>query len=210
LATYSRYYWDFPYQPEHYSYVRVATRRGYATFNLDRVGNGASDHPVSTLVDIDANAFVVHQVVQALRAGEVASQSFEKVIVVGHSLGSMTTIDYAGTYPGEADGIILTGVVHDINWAWATEHFLTKFWPATLDAKFYGQFGEDYGYLTTLPGTRSGAFYYLPNTDPEVVALDESLKQTTTVAEFTTGPLMLADRHIGRTAGPAPEPCATP
>ena len=32
-ATYARYYWDFPYQSEHYSYVRSATKRGYATFN---------------------------------------------------------------------------------------------------------------------------------------------------------------------------------
>src|SRR5262249_48040242 len=87
-STYARYYWDFPYQPEHYSYVRAATKRGYATFNLDRIGNGASDHPNGNLVNMDANAFVVHQVVQALRAGQVTSQSFAKVIVVGHSMGS--------------------------------------------------------------------------------------------------------------------------
>jgi len=115
-ATYARYYWDLPYQAEHYSYVHAATKRGYATFNLDRIGNGASDHPDGNLVYIVANGFVVHQVVEALRAGEIASQSFEKVIVVGHSMGSFSAANYAGSFPGEADGIILTGFLHDMNW----------------------------------------------------------------------------------------------
>src|SRR5689334_22866807 len=29
-STYARYYWDFPYEPQHYSYVRAATKDGYA------------------------------------------------------------------------------------------------------------------------------------------------------------------------------------
>ena len=188
-STYARYYWDFPYQPEHYSYVRAATKRGYATFNLDRIGNGASDHPDGNLVDIDANAFVVHQVVQALRAGQVASTSFQKVIVVGHSMGSMTAINYAGSYPGEADGIILTGFMHDVNWGFVNSTLLPALYPATFDPKFAGEF-PNYDYLTTLPGTRGGPFYYLPNANPEVLALDETLKQTTTIGELNTGPLM--------------------
>src|SRR5215470_3915351 len=99
-STYARYYWDFPYQTTHYSYVRAATSSGYATFNLDRIGNGASDHPDGNLVDMNSNAFVVHQVVKALRTGAVASQSFQKVIVVGHSMGSFTAVNYAGSFPG--------------------------------------------------------------------------------------------------------------
>jgi len=189
-STYARYYWDLPYQPEHYSYVRSATKRGYVTFNLDRIGNGASDHPNGNLVDIDANAYVVHQVVEALRAGQVASQSFQKVIVVGHSMGSMTTLNYAGSFPGEADGIILTGFLHDVNWTFVNTVLLPALYPATFDPKFAGQF-PNYDYLTTLPGTRGGPFYYLPNVNPQVLALDESLKQTTTIGELNTGPLMV-------------------
>jgi pimeloyl-ACP methyl ester carboxylesterase len=200
-STYARYYWDFPYQAEHYSYVRAATKRGYATFNLDRIGNGASDHPASDLVDIYANAFVVHQVVEALRAGEVASQSFEKIIVVGHSMGSMTTINYAGSFPGEADGIILTGILHDINWPWASSHLLATLYPAMLDPKFAGQ-SLDPGYFTTWPDKRGYAFYYLANADPKVIALDESLKQTTTIGELNTGPGMCFDPISFQIEGP--------
>ncbi|HSG40212.1 MAG TPA: alpha/beta hydrolase, partial [Thermoanaerobaculia bacterium] len=43
--TYSHLYWDFPFQPETYSYVRRATAAGYAVLNLDRIGIGQSDHP---------------------------------------------------------------------------------------------------------------------------------------------------------------------
>lgn len=200
-ATYARYYWDLPYQPEHYSYVRAATKRGYVTFNLDRIGNGTSDHPDGNLVDMNSNAFVVHQVVEALRTGQVASQSFEKVIVVGHSMGSFVTIKYAGSYPGESDGIILTGYLHDVNMDFVNASLLPALYPATLDPKFAGQF-PNYDYLTTLPGTRGGPFYYLPNVNPQVLALDENLKQTTSVAELNTGPGMIFDPISLQIEGP--------
>jgi pimeloyl-ACP methyl ester carboxylesterase len=199
--TYARYYWDLPYQSEHYSYVHSATKRGYATFNLDRIGNGASDHPAdSSLVDLDSNAYVVHQVVEALRAGQVGSTSFAKVIVVGHSMGSMVTARYASSYPGEANGIILTGLLHSINWNFAYASLIPNLYPALLDPKFAGQFSDPY-YLTTIPGTRT-AFYYLPNTDPQVVMLDESLKQVVTMAEFQTGPSVVYDQSSLQITGP--------
>ena len=199
--TYARYYWDLPYQSEHYSYVRSATKRGYVTFNLDRIGNGASDHPVnSSLVDLYSNAYVVHQVVEALRAGQVGSTSFEKVIVVGHSMGSMVTASYASSFPGEANGIILTGFLHSINWDVAYATIIPNLYPAMLDPKFTGQFSDPY-YMTTKPDTRGG-FYYLPNTDPQVVAVDESLKQVVTMGEFQTGPDVVYDQSSLQITGP--------
>ncbi len=192
-VTYARYYWDLPYQNEHYSYVLSATKRGYATFNIDRIGYGASDHPAGTLADLDANAYVTHQIVQALRAGDVASTKFAKVIVVGHSMGSFTTIRYAAMFPGEANGIILTGLVNDLNWPVINATMMVNLYPATLDPKFLGQF-PDGDYLTTKPGSRS-AFYYLPNTDPQVLTVDENLKQTVTVGELA-GAWVLTDPTI--------------
>lgn len=200
--TYARYYWDFPYQAEHYSYVRSATKRGYVTFNLDRIGNGASDHPTnSSLIDIDSNAYVVHQVVEALRAGQVGSTSFAKVIVVGHSMGSMVTARYASSYPGEADGIILTGFLHEINWDFAYASLIPNLYPALLDRKFIGQFTDE-NYLTSRPGTRGSAFYYLPNTNPQVITIDETLKQVATYAEFLTGPNVVYDNSSLQITGP--------
>ena len=44
-STYSHLYWDWPFQPETYSYMRRATAAGYAVLNLDRIGIGQSDRP---------------------------------------------------------------------------------------------------------------------------------------------------------------------
>ena len=199
-ATYARYYWDFPYQTEHYSYVSSATKRGYATFNLDRIGNGASDRPAGNLVDFDVNGFVVHQVVEALRAGQVASTSFEKVIVVGHSMGSFTALNYAGNFPGEADGLILTGFLNDMNWPFVQAALPQVMYPATFDPKFAGQF-PNFDYITSVPGTRGIAFYYLPNTDPGVLTVDEDLKQTVSIGELN-GLLIVYDPISFQIRGP--------
>ena len=183
-ATYSRLYWDWPYQPETYSYMRRATAAGYAVLNLDRIGIGASDHPPAEAVTIDSNAHVVHQIVQALRGGSAVIPSFgriraERIALVGHSLGSVISIQEAATY-GDVDGIVLTGVSHTVTPALND----VSFYPANLDPQFAGQ-GLGDGYLTTVPGTR-GIFYYLPSTDPAVLALDEATKQTVTIGELGT------------------------
>src|SRR5260221_11598193 len=85
-ATYNHVYWDFPFQPKTYSYVQNTQGTGFATFNLDRIGTGASDHPlVPEKITIQSNAFVAHQVVTALKSGAIGGKVFSKVVLVGHS-----------------------------------------------------------------------------------------------------------------------------
>src|SRR5439155_11635789 len=65
--TVTHLYWDFPLRPQQYSYVRALTNAGYATLNLDSLGSGQSDLPVpGDRVTVEAQAYVVHQIVQAL------------------------------------------------------------------------------------------------------------------------------------------------
>ena len=183
-ATYGHIYWDFPYHPEIYSYVRRATAAGYAVLSIDRIGIGRSDHPPADAVTVEANAYVVHQIVQALRGGDLVVPSFgrvraDRVALVGHSLGSAISIQEAGTY-GDVDGVVLTGVSHNV-----TSHLGdVSFYPANLDPHFAGRNIPD-GYLTTVPGTR-GIFYHAPFYDPQVLALDEQTKETATIAELNT------------------------
>ena len=47
---------------------------------------------------IQVEAYVAHQFVQALRSGCVAGIQFGKVIIVGHSLGSVVVWEEAITY----------------------------------------------------------------------------------------------------------------
>ena len=46
-ASYNHLYWNWPLDPARYSYVRRALAAGYATFNVDRLGAGASTRPAS-------------------------------------------------------------------------------------------------------------------------------------------------------------------
>jgi pimeloyl-ACP methyl ester carboxylesterase len=183
-ATYSHLYWDWPFEPEIYSYVRRATAAGYAVLDIDRIGIGRSDHPPAAAVDIAANGYVVHQIVQALRGGDRVVPGFgrvhaERVALVGHSLGSVISIQEAATY-GDVDGVVLTGVSHNVTPVLGA----VSFYPASLDPRFAGRNIPD-GYLTTLPGTRT-IFYQAPFYDPRVLALDEKTKETVTVAELNT------------------------
>jgi pimeloyl-ACP methyl ester carboxylesterase len=191
-ATYSHLYWNFPFQPETYSYALRATEAGYAVLSLDRIGIGQSDHPPADVVTIEANAYVVHQIVQILRGGDLVIPSFgrvraERVALVGHSLGSVISMQEAGTY-GDVDGVVLTGVSHNVTPVLGD--ILSSLYPANLDPHFAGRDIPD-GYLTSLPGLRS-IFYQAPFFDPQVVAIDDQNKETVTVAELNTAVPALA------------------
>src|SRR5262249_28310665 len=56
-------------------------------------------------------------------------------------------------------------------------------YPAALDASFATS-GLDGGYLTFKPGTRGPLFYWTPTAQPDVIALDERLKDTVSGTEF--------------------------
>jgi len=179
-ATYNHLYWDFPYGGGYYSYVGAATAAGYATFDVDRIGDGNSSHPPSAGLDLNAGAVALHDAVTALRSGAVDGHAFPQVIMVGHSIGSMEAWLEAARYHDE-NAVIATGVLHEYSPnIGALESIL---YPAAGDPKFAGS-GLDTGYLTTQPGTRGSSFYDPATADPNVVAADEANKDTVTVPEL--------------------------
>ena len=199
-GTYGHIYWDWTYQPETYSYLRRATAAGYAVLNIDRIGIGLSDRPPAEAVNFTSNGHVVHQIVQALRGGDLVVPSFgliraERVVLVGHSMGSFTSVVEAGTY-GDVDGVVVTGALHSAGPDLTTVPAIL--YPASLDPRFAGQDIPD-GYLTSVPGTRGGRFFYRAGAfDPQVLALDEQTKETVTTGELndlaTWAPLTAAIR----------------
>jgi pimeloyl-ACP methyl ester carboxylesterase len=185
--NYSHVYWDFPFEPGRYSYVRWANRAGYATFDLDRIGVGRSSHPPSGEVTLESNAFTIHQVVAALRGGTTAGRAFDNVVLVGHSFGSEIAKMEASVY-GDVDALILTGNAHRISPS------------AQAIAAQLGQLVQevprlaaevppgDTGYVTVQDASRPAIMYNLPDADPRVVALDIATKETNTFGEiFTIG-----------------------
>jgi pimeloyl-ACP methyl ester carboxylesterase len=179
--TYDHNYWDFAAGQ---SYVDAAVAAGYATFNIDRIGVGQSDRPPNaSVLTTGSEAYVLHQLVQALRAGTIGGVPFAKVVTVGHSFGSQTVAAEAAKY-GDVDGAILTGALHQTTTETYSE-VLPVFHLAQLDPKFTGT-GVPIGYLTTIPGTRGAIFFSMPQADPGVIATDEALKQTATDGEVAT------------------------
>ncbi len=172
--TYDHAYFDFPYQPDQYSYTRAAVAAGYAVFNLDRIGTGRSSRPLSTEITFGTDAYTIHLVVQTLRG-----LGFGGVEIVGHSLGSQIVAVEAGTYH-DVDGVVLTGFSNHGNLVSDATAAL-GFEPAALDPKF-ALVGYDPLYMTFrthgIP-----QFYYPPTTDPGVVAEDDATKSVATTTE---------------------------
>ena len=185
--TYDRRYWDWPQDAGHYSYAARAASAGYATLAIDRLGDGTSSKPPAALVTLDRGAHVLHQVVQALRAGRLGSGALGgtpgSVVTVGHSYGSFTAAREASAYD-DVDAVVLSG--------WSSlvapgalvigGDDLTA---AQLDPITASQHAP-LGYLTTVAGRRAEIFFNAAHTDPGVLAFDESIKQTVTAGEVAT------------------------
>jgi pimeloyl-ACP methyl ester carboxylesterase len=196
-STYDHNYWNIGYQPSTYSYVWAATTRGYSTFNIDRLGTGTSSKPVASLLTVQNHAYVLQQIVLKLRDGQIGSTAFSTVIAVGHSLGAGIVQYEAGTATNAKavpDYIVLTDFTHDVNVAGRAAVQAT-YYPAVNDPKF-AKAGLPADYLTTMPGTRDDSFYYTPNADSGVIAVDEDTKSTGTGSELST---MAAARDPGVT-----------
>ena len=180
-ATYNRYYADWPYRPDFYSYVRQMVGAGYATLNIERLGYGRSTNPLSTLVTLPNETEALRQVVDNLRSGEIGGRAFSRVIWVGHSLGTLYGWLEASVSQN-VDAFVLTGLLHSVKPSWLALADQSAY-SAVLDASFATS-GLDTGYLTFKPGTRAPLFYWTPTADPNVIALDERLKDTVSGTEF--------------------------
>jgi pimeloyl-ACP methyl ester carboxylesterase len=117
-----------------------------------------------------AKAYVVHQIVQTLRGGQGPYDSFGKVILVGHSSGSVVAAIEANRY-ADVDGVIFTGYLHTL--APTASVGLSLWWPTANDPRFAHRHIPP-GYTTTMPGTLATIAFYAPNMDPDVMAFAES------------------------------------
>jgi pimeloyl-ACP methyl ester carboxylesterase len=181
--SYNRGYWDDPYEPATYSYVHRANAAGYATLAIDRIGTGTSWRPSSVLTTLDDNVGAVSQVVRAVRRGDLGA-SFAKLVLVGHSYGSLTAYGVAGADPS-IDAVIATGASHAIDYPYAAVNLFPYLRPAALDAQF-AERAPDIGYLVTAPGHHN-VFVNAADTDPANLALNEgALKDIGTLEELAT------------------------
>lgn len=164
-ATYDHRYWDADEcDGQSYSYARHMARQGYTVLALDQLGTGASDRPAGDVLTLDEAASSLHQVIDSLRAHHnPAHRRFRSVVVVGHSLGSITAVAAQAAY-GDADALVVTGLA------------LTPHAPPVDPSVLGPLLGTPY---VTFPSSlRSQLFYHLPGADPAVVAYDNAALAT--------------------------------
>ncbi len=100
--------------PRRYSFAEAMAKQGFATLALDHVGIGDSTLPareedaLSIGVDetVAANALALERILERLRGGEVPGLEGVRTIGVGHSMGSMLTVEQQATSQAH-DGLVL-------------------------------------------------------------------------------------------------------
>lgn len=132
------------------------------------------------LLTISSEAYVLHQIVSWLRD----DVGYDQVNLIGHSLGSVISIQEAGTY-SDVDRVVVTGLLHvphvGIGFASTLASLL---YPAIQDAQFTA-LKLDPAYLTTIPGDRLADFYS-SSADPAVIAYDEAHKDVVPITDLVT------------------------
>lgn len=158
-ASYNHSYWAVPaINGRDYSYVEFMARKGYPVLALDLLGTGESDQPDGDFLNLSETSASVHQVLSALRgAGSPIDRRFERIVLVGHSNGTLTSTRTQGVY-GSADGIVATGWVHMPHRIPIPE--------STLGALMANP------YIRTNEALRRQLFYHEPQADAAVVRYD--------------------------------------
>lgn len=185
-ATYDHRYWDWPFEPQNYSYVRFAAEHHRATLVVDRIGSGQSSRPPGRENTMQAQARALSRLVETAKSGGLAGHAFDRVVLVGHSLGSVLAGAEAAWY-NDVDAVVMTGHLGVDSGARNNDARLgIGFRPVTQDPAVGHLAGlVDDAYLTLNPEHRVPMFYAPANADPEVIALDERIKGVITLAEVS-------------------------
>jgi pimeloyl-ACP methyl ester carboxylesterase len=176
-------YWD---NAPGYSYVDYAAQLGHTTFIYDRVGSGRSDAPdPANVVQANLHVEIGHQLIQLLRTGGLAGQTFQNVVAVGHSFGSFMTNALSIRYPKDADALVLTGYSKSFSGmpiAFAGGDLISA---SEADPLRFANLPAGYVSSATIRGTEF-AFFRAPYFDPAILNLAERTKGPISFGEYLT------------------------
>ncbi|RFU23978.1 hypothetical protein B7463_g12360, partial [Scytalidium lignicola] len=187
--TYTKSYWSaLDYSPavsnQLYSWVDFAAANGYPTLAFDRPGNGNSTRRDPFQIEqVPMHAAVTNEIVKGLKAGHFVNQKFDKVILVGHSLGSMIANNMAVTYGDFADALVLTGYTR---FGTPTSVIESDPFPAAEFSKKFASLNSGY-LVTSLESGRELAFFGRNDTfDPKVANIDFQIQDVVGIGELVT------------------------
>lgn len=161
-ATYNHRYWDAAaINGNDYSYARYMAQQCYAVLALDRLGSGESSKPDGDLVNLANDSDSIAQVLSSLRTNRNPSQRrFKRIVLVGHSFGSLDAVYTLGEYGNVADALVATGWIHSPG--------TVPIEPAIFEALLANP------YISVPAELRTALFYHAPAADPDVIAYDNA------------------------------------
>ena len=138
----------------------------YTVLALDRLGAGESSRPDGDFLDLPNDADSIAQILVSLRTKQNPThRKFKRIVLVGHSFGSLDAIYTLGEYGNVADALVVT--------AWLNS-------PGTvpIDPAFFAQLLQN-AYIEVPGAARTALFYYLPSADQAMVDIDNATLATT-------------------------------
>ncbi|KAL4782793.1 Alpha/Beta hydrolase protein [Aspergillus varians] len=211
-------YWDSELDPEKYSYVDAALKAGYSILTYDRLGVGKSDKPdayniVQGPVELEIlkeitllarSGGLVQFVLNGNGTGMVEIPEFEKIVLVGHSFGSLLTLSALAEYPDIVEGAVSTGTIYHGRFGEVRQQAFGLEHAESNDGRRFR--GRGSGYLVQATESNVQQIFFKKGFfDPEMLKYGSSIKETGTVGEFVslgsvlerpapayTGPLLFA------------------
>ena len=186
-GSYTKDYWaggNFPgFDGAEYSWIKYAERRNYATLSLDELGNGNSSHPdPAKVVQPALESETIHAIIGQLHAGKIGNKRYPKVVLIGHSFGSLTSARLAQNHPTDMAGLILTGYSHDLSGNIVLQNNF-QYEPAfTVMPRRFSHLPQAYFAMSNESG-RTHAFYYAGHYDPIISSLDFETEGTVPLGE---------------------------
>jgi pimeloyl-ACP methyl ester carboxylesterase len=159
-------------------------KAGYSIHTYDRLGVGKSDKP---------DAYRIVQGPRAARAVEgdhhagsfgLKIPDFEKIVLVGHSLGSILTLGVLSEYGGLVEGAVSTGLILNGKSGGVGQQAFGLEHAASNDRRRFR--GRGSGYLIQATESNAQQIFKKGYFDPEMLAYGNQIKETGAVGEFVS------------------------
>ncbi|KAK4451557.1 Alpha/Beta hydrolase protein [Podospora aff. communis PSN243] len=191
--TYNSSMWEGWGFGDKYNWHAYASKEGYHTLAIDRLGHGLSTRNADPLnvVQGPMHVEIIHQLISIVRGNTTANllgRGFSKVAYVGHSFGSAIGTQVLRVYPEDVDAAVLTGFSNFINFPWVNQNFRWKSAAIHDPTRFSG---IPYGYLTFPDEPLRTAIMYGGSFDRAISAFDFAHTDVCTIGEVGSNPWLL-------------------
>ncbi|KAI0505625.1 Alpha/Beta hydrolase protein [Xylaria bambusicola] len=158
-ASFNKNMWESQLKPERYNWVRRMNFEGYPTLAVDLIGSGNSSFP-DGLYEVQSQMYVetIHDLIQKLRRGEVDGRKWEKIVLVGFSIGGMLANALAQQYPDDVDALVLHAITWDTSWIYPAFLSGLQVSAAQVDPVKWGHIPLMYQTQSTPEGRRVACF----------------------------------------------------